>query len=62
MRPWMNALRTSAKRSRPVFERLAEGVKRACGAWKGRVTPVNNGHSSPPVSPKKLPVTWGHVP
>jgi hypothetical protein len=32
----------------------AEGVKRACGAWKGRVTPVNNGHSSPPVSPRKV--------
>ena len=25
-------------------EGVAEGVKRACGAWKGRVTPVNIGH------------------
>ena len=37
-----------------------EGVKRACGAWKGRVTPVNIGHSSPSVSPTKSGVTWGH--
>ena len=24
-----------------------EGANRACGAWKGRVTPVNNRHSRP---------------
>jgi hypothetical protein len=40
---------------------VIEGVKRACGAWKGRVIPVNIGHSSPSVSPKKLGLTWGHV-
>ena len=40
---------------------VAEGVKRACGAWKGRVTPVNIGHSSPSVSPRKSGLTWGHV-
>lgn len=40
---------------------IIEGVKRACGAWAGRVTPVNIGHSSPPVSPRKSGLTWGHV-
>ena len=38
-----------------------EGVERACGAWKGRVTPVNIGHSSPSVSPKEMGLTWGHA-
>jgi len=45
----------------PVPPPTMRGREKGVRAWKGRVTPVNTGHSSPSVSPRKLGLTWGHV-